>query len=569
MTTGCKAGFLAVFLLSLMMLSPTAQAEKRLALVIGNSNYVVQPLANPVRDSELMAQTLRDIGFEVQHYTDLGERDFLRAIITFGKTLRAAGEDSVGLFFFAGHAIQAEGENYLIPVDATLEDELDLEIQTIEASAVMRALESAGNRLNLVFLDACRNNPFRALSRSGTRGLAKMEAPSGTLVSYSTAPGDVATDGSGENSPYTRALAKAIRAPGQAIELTMKQVRIEVMERTGTQQVPWESSSLTGDFFFTPAVAEADQSQPVVQVHSEQTAEVDFWREIDKVGLEAGYIDYLAQYPEGLFKVLAQSRLEALVEENEANRALEAQKAEVTYFQTIQQSESIEGYASYLEQFPNGLFREIAVGRMNALQKQDEADATSAAPADAALQEEIAFFRTIQQSESAEGYSAYLNRYPSGLFVDVATGRLNALNAADAPPPSEVQVAALPGAETEVPVGGDTDDGNGLFTGTLIGSGAGGWARNICGDGANHPMSARLDGEFIRVFIAFGNDEKDLKLHLEDSGRFIFKFGMIMGKTSSAPFVLRGRYDGTKVSGTMFHLQSDACDAKFTLTQAE
>lgn len=303
---------LALCLLALF--ASDASAERRLALVIGNSEYVVAPLANPRNDAALMAATLTDVGFEVTLIDDASLRVFQRAVIEFSRAVSAAGEDTVALFYFAGHGIQADGKNYLVPVDADIRDALDLRFQTMEVGAIMTALESAGNRLNLVVFDACRNNPFPATSRSSGAGLAKVEAPFGTLVAYATAPGGVAVDGAGAgNSPYTQALAKAIRAPGMAVEQVFKRVRIDVMERTGNQQVPWESSSLTGDFFFVPkAGIERAESEGVGAASPD--AEILFWQSVQNSDNPKTFQAYLDAYPNGRFAALARIRIQELGE---------------------------------------------------------------------------------------------------------------------------------------------------------------------------------------------------------------------------------------------------------------
>ncbi len=220
------------------------------ALVIGNSNYVVGALSNPGNDARLIAKTLEGAGFDVTLAENLNYFEMGRTIADFGRNLSQSSDETVGLFFYAGHAIQTGGENYLIPVDAQLRDTLDLSIKTIPLRLVMQSLDQAPNRLNMVFLDACRNNPFASITRSSGGGLARVDAPYGTLVSYSTAPGSVATDGTGRNSPYSHALAQALRQPGLTVEQALKQVRLKVVEKTGGAQVPWESSSLIGDFYF-------------------------------------------------------------------------------------------------------------------------------------------------------------------------------------------------------------------------------------------------------------------------------------------------------------------------------
>lgn len=241
-----------------------AQAGQRLALVIGNSAYRTAPLPNPVNDAALMAETLAGLGFAVKLHTDLTRRDMRRAIVDFGQTLEEAPSGSVALIYYAGHGIRIDGENYLIPVDAEISDPLDVKIEGVQASTVLETLNRYEG-LNIVVLDACRNNPFEGGTRSGGGGLARMDAPTGTLVAFSTAPGRVAEDGDGSNSPYTRALARSMQIPGLKVEDVFKRVRVEVLERTSNRQVPWESSSLIGDFYFNGQAAAAvpPAAQPV------------------------------------------------------------------------------------------------------------------------------------------------------------------------------------------------------------------------------------------------------------------------------------------------------------------
>ncbi|MEQ8831229.1 MAG: caspase family protein [Alphaproteobacteria bacterium] len=287
-----------------------ARAEDRLALVIGNSSYAVGPLANPVNDAALIARSLGDAGFDVAQAADLGYRDLQRAVVDFARRLAEAGPDAVGMVYYAGHAVQANGQNYLIPIDADIQDELDLEIQTLRIDTVMQSLGKAGNRLNMVVLDACRNNPFGAIHRSGVRGLAKTDAPFDTLVAYSTAPGDVAADGAGRNSPYTAALARIMRIPGLPVEQVFKQVRVAVMERTGNRQVPWESSSLTEEFYFYPPASPATVESPGGS--AAQNAEIAFWNSVSDSGDKAQLEDYLTAFPDGVFAALARSKIAAL-----------------------------------------------------------------------------------------------------------------------------------------------------------------------------------------------------------------------------------------------------------------
>lgn len=227
--------------------------DRRIALVIGNSAYETAPLKNPVNDAQDMTRALEDLGFKIVNkdkMLNLNQNEMKRAISAFGAELRKGG---IGLFYFAGHGIQVKGVNYLVPVGAKVESEEEVEIECVDAGQVLARMESARNPLNIVILDACRNNPFARSFRSNSRGLAMMDAPSGSLIAYATAPGSVASDGDARNGTYTQELLKFMRMQGLEIENVFKQVRISVRNVTQGKQTPWESSSLVGTFFFAGA----------------------------------------------------------------------------------------------------------------------------------------------------------------------------------------------------------------------------------------------------------------------------------------------------------------------------
>ncbi len=234
-----------------------AAPERRIALVIGNGAYASGPLRNPTNDAQLMAETLAAVGFEVISRRDADQATMKRAIQEFGARLEAAGPQAVGLFYYAGHGVQLAGRNYLIPTRARIDREGDVDIEAVSADWVLDQMRFARNRLNLVILDACRNNPFVRSLRSADRGLARMDAPAGILIAYSTAPGDVAADGEGRNSPYSAALSQAIRESREPVEQVFKRTRLAVRAATSDRQTPWEASSLTGDFFFAEGAADA------------------------------------------------------------------------------------------------------------------------------------------------------------------------------------------------------------------------------------------------------------------------------------------------------------------------
>ncbi|SDH18902.1 caspase family protein [Propionivibrio dicarboxylicus] len=225
---------------------PTASA-RRVALVIGNATYREAPLKNPANDARDIATALTRLGFEVILRTDATLPQMEQAIDAFYDRLKKGG---TGLFYFAGHGLQVGGVNYLVPVGARLQSESDARYQTVDAGRVLGKMEDAANGLNIVILDACRNNPFARSFRSAAQGLAKMDAPTGSLIAYATAPGSVAADGEGRNGVYTRNLLQHLGTRGLSVEEMFKRVRLGVVADTQKTQVPWEASSLTGDFRF-------------------------------------------------------------------------------------------------------------------------------------------------------------------------------------------------------------------------------------------------------------------------------------------------------------------------------
>ncbi|MBL6959397.1 MAG: caspase family protein, partial [Rhodospirillales bacterium] len=252
-----------LFFIAILGIAGAAVAEKRVALIIGNGKYprTIGALKNPPNDARLMAKTLRRLNFEVIETIDGSEKAMKKAIRAFGKRLDVAGKDGVGLFYYAGHGVQVKGLNYLIPIDAEIETEGDVDLSAINANSVLRMMEFSGSRLSFVILDACRNNPFARGFRSSSKGLARLEAPKGSLVAYATAPGNVAADGRGTNSPYTTALVRGLLS-GQPVERMFREVRNTVMRTTREKQTPWESSSLTGgDFYFSPPKKTLTQTQ--------------------------------------------------------------------------------------------------------------------------------------------------------------------------------------------------------------------------------------------------------------------------------------------------------------------
>ena len=251
----------------------TSTINQRVALVIGNSSYSAGPLLNPVNDARSMAIALKETGFEVLKYEDVKTlSDMKRIIREFGNRIQNGG---VGLFYYAGHGIQVNGRNYLIPTEAEIYREEEVEYESMDVGFVLAQMESARNRMNILILDACRNNPFARSWRSSAQGLAFINAPTGTLIAYATAPGSVASDGTGENGLYTQELLKQIRQQGLKIEDVFKQVRAAVIAGSNEQQTPWESSSLVGDFYFIEPETEPVTPESITDTPVEDSSDPD------------------------------------------------------------------------------------------------------------------------------------------------------------------------------------------------------------------------------------------------------------------------------------------------------
>jgi uncharacterized caspase-like protein len=261
-------------------------------------------LKNPVNDAADMADTLAQFDFEVDLQIDVDHRTMVRAIRNFGRTIKKQG--GVGLFYYAGHGIQVKGRNYLIPIGAVIETEGDAQFEAVDAGFVLSKMEDARNDMNIVILDACRNNPFARNFRSSSQGLARMDAPKGSIVAYATAPGELAADGTGRNGIYTKHLIQNIQAPHLKLEDVFKNVRRAVVMETSNKQVPWESSSLMGQFYFSPPKpSPPPQQAPADTAVLEKQAEILYWDSIKNSTDPAMFEAFLVQFPDGIFANLA------------------------------------------------------------------------------------------------------------------------------------------------------------------------------------------------------------------------------------------------------------------------
>lgn len=298
---------LRTLLLLVMVLLPAFRAtaadpEPRVALVIGNAAYADGALRNPVNDAREMARTLRGLGFTVLAHENLGRQAMEQAVLDYGRRIAAGG---VGLVYYAGHGLQVRGRNYLVPVDARIADEAGTRVAAVDVDLLLEQMSTARNRVNVLILDACRNNPFERRLRGTSTGLAPVDAARGTLVAYATAPGSVAADGQGQHGLYTDELLKALRVPGLKIEEVFKRVRAGVAERSHGAQTPWESSSLTGDLVINISV----QAAAPAALSADRDAL--FWASVKDSKEAAAYRAYLRQFPDGTFAELARQRLAA------------------------------------------------------------------------------------------------------------------------------------------------------------------------------------------------------------------------------------------------------------------
>lgn len=264
--------FITVIFLWLPLNALPQENVSKLALVIGNSSYAIYPLETPLHDVRDISGILSELGFNVILKENASRREMTEAIDSFSQELK---HHDIGLFFFAGHGVQINGQNYLIPVDASVDSLADVEFESVNARRLMSKMEEAGKKLNIIILDACRNNPFRSLSRGVKyHGLASMNAPPGTIIAYSTSPGAVAFDGEGRNSPYSQALKTCLPQKGVSIEHMFKNTRRLVSTITKNKQTPWESTSLQQDFMFNQGEMEPD---PIIHIEisndSQQTLE--------------------------------------------------------------------------------------------------------------------------------------------------------------------------------------------------------------------------------------------------------------------------------------------------------
>jgi Caspase domain len=309
---------LALSALAVVGLGLSAQAQApldvRIALVIGNSAYAGAPLVNPANDARGMSDTLRGLGFTVVELRDAQKAQMVDAIAKVRDSLK--GKQGVGMLYYAGHGLQLDWHNYMVPVDAKMSKAADVVDQTVDINSVIDAFKGAGNRMNILVLDACRDNPFAGTATG--KGLAQLDAPPGTFLAYATAPGNVAEDGEAMrdgkngNGLYTQFLLEELKKPVSKIEDVFKRVRLQVRQKSQGRQIPWESTSLEDDFFFNTgkvmAVAKPDEKLREVAFNAEKSD----WDKVKDSRAADDVYAFLQKYPSGSFSELAQTRIERL-----------------------------------------------------------------------------------------------------------------------------------------------------------------------------------------------------------------------------------------------------------------
>lgn len=360
--------------------SVTTWAKDRFALVIGNSNYTsTTPLANPIRDADAFAGLLETAGFDVTSALDVGQSDMRQAVNAFASKLADKGEDSVALVYFAGHGVQIDGANYLLPVDVNIERASDFALQALRLSDVMDVINRIPSKTRIVILDACRNNPFEQQIENSQRGLARVEsapgatltsgsaiagallagarsksvpkglavvtAPPGSLVVYSTSPGATASDGRGTNSPFTAALVEAAKTPGASIETVLRTIRLSVHKSSNGKQTPWEVTALTEPFSFFPG-ADGVSSDPLVQKSDGQ-----WHHELRSMSAEEAYDVVVVQNNVTVYQIFVS--LYGDTPFGEIIRGITERRIEMYSWFHALTLDTPEAYEAFLKRYPN------------------------------------------------------------------------------------------------------------------------------------------------------------------------------------------------------------------------
>ena len=422
--------------------------DKRVALVIGNGNYAETPLKNPVNDAIAITAKLRTLGFEVIEKHNLTQKQIGPTLREFRSKLSPGG---TALFFYAGHGLQVDGTNYLPAVDADIGAEEDVPTQAIDVNKVLSVMEGGKTRVNLVYLDACRNNPYARSFRSAGEGLAKINAPRGTLIFYATRPGSVAADGDGQNGLYTQYLLAAMSEPGLAVEQVQKRVAAGVEQSSKGKQTPWMEGLLTGDFFFRPGEAGANTQTATPATVDPDAAEYAEWAVIESAPTREAVQSYLdgvkSKRWRGVFVKQAAALLKQMSATEPAARPGRVETAsrpgvdpvEADYWKEVSGGDDPELYATYLRTYPQGRY----VADANEWIARDKSQKATKAK----VQEDRAW-KTAQDGNRYDSYAAYLQAYPNGRYAELAKLKQGKLKPARQP--FEPEMVAIPGKDYEM-----------------------------------------------------------------------------------------------------------------------
>ncbi len=317
--TLAKSALALAITASLLPLSAQAPVDLRIALVIGNAAYAgAAALANPANDAKAMGEALRGLGFAVVEIRDGSRAQMAEAIGKVQASLK--GKQGIGMLYYAGHGLQVDWRNFMVPIDAKLAKAADVPEQTIDLGSVIDAFKSAGNRMNIVVLDACRDNPFETGGNkvSTGKGLAPLDAPTGTFLAYATAPGNVAEDGDTKsvdgkagNGLYTQFLLQELKKPAAKIEDVFKRVRLNVRQKSEGRQIPWESTSLEDDFYFNAGLKSTQKESDSDKEKAFALEKAD-WDKIKDSKAANDFYAFLQKYPSGFITEQAQFKVEQL-----------------------------------------------------------------------------------------------------------------------------------------------------------------------------------------------------------------------------------------------------------------
>ncbi len=354
--------------------SAVAPLDVRVALVIGNSAYAGSAaLDNPANDATAMSVALKRLGFTVIQISDGSRTQMLEAIQSMGNSLRATS--GVGVLYYAGHGLQMDWRNYMVPVNATLANASEVPSQAVDLDVVLQTFKTAGSRMNIVILDACRDNPFSATT--GAKGLAQMDAPPGTFLAYATAPGNVAEDGAmGTNGLYTGFLLRELTRPASKIEDVFKRVRLQVRQSSKGRQVPWESTSLEEDFVFNDGVKHTFRSEDLEQLRKPQPTRAEAVA-LAPQGLDQADSGRKLDYERAMEEAKAIAKLS---KQEAAEQAFKREKAD---WDRIANSRNPDDFYDYLLRYPSGSISELASA---ALERLEHARITHVADKDGMVQ---------------------------------------------------------------------------------------------------------------------------------------------------------------------------------------